>query len=43
MKIEAIKVDYTEPPPQEQVPEPSTYALVGSALAGVAFLRRKRA
>ena len=43
VKIEAIKVDYTEPPPQEQVPEPSTYALVGSALAGVAFLRRKRA
>lgn len=43
VKIEAIKVDYTEPPPQENLPEPATYGLVGSALVGLAYLRRKRA
>lgn len=43
VKIEAIKVDFEEPPPQENLPEPSTYALVGSALVGLAYLRRKRA
>lgn len=42
VKIDAVKVNFEEPPPQQELPEPSTYALVGSALIGLAYARRKR-
>ena len=34
--------DYTAAPPSSETPEPGTFGLVGVAMAGLAYLRRKR-
>lgn len=38
----SLVYDYTAAPPNNQAPEPATYALVGMALTGLGYLRRKR-
>lgn len=38
----SLVYDYTTAPPDNPTPEPATFALVGIALTGVGYLRRKR-